>query len=192
MLDKNHHVWIIVGYTGVGKTILANMLIEKINVKVLSFRKIVKDFCQQIGYMGVRNYFGSVTELQFINNIDDCVLSEINRMLECSADLIVEGLPSISVIENLRSRMDVTTNVIYLEASAEIRENRVFQRSVITSEDAKSEEFTKNQFKISLGLEKVIASADYVVDATRKPNEILDDLISVICPQSFKGRDNLI
>jgi dephospho-CoA kinase len=192
MLNTSHHVWIIAGYTGVGKTTLVKMLIEKTNVNVLSFRNIVKQFCQRKGYKGVRDYFRSVSESQFVSNINSCVLSEVNRMFEYPSDFIIEGLPSISVVEKLRSYKDISTTVIYLEASAEIRENRVRQRAVFTPEDAEGEEFTKNQFKVSLGLERVITSADYVVDATRNPNAILEDLISIIRPQSFKEKDDSV
>lgn len=186
MSSTDRHVWIIVGYTGVGKTTLVNLLIERTAMKVLSFRSVTKQFCQREGYKGVRDYFASVPESKFVDSINNYVLSEIDRMFVCSSDFIVEGLPSISVVEKLKRHRDVLVTVICLEATVEVRKNRVRQRAAITSEDAGIEELTKNKFKEALGIENVIASADYTLDTTKDPNVILEDLISIICPQSLR------
>jgi len=181
-----HCVWIIVGYTGAGKTTLANMLAEKANLKVLSFRDVANPFCEEKGYKNTRDFFKSVPESQFIIEINGCIMCEIGRMFESSSDFIIEGLPSFSVVEKLKSQNAVSTTIIYLEAPPEIRKDRIQQRAVLTSEDAVSEEALKNQFKISLGLGNVIAVADYVIDATRNPNTILKDLLSIVDSQSIK------
>ena len=187
MLGANCHIWIIVGYTGVGKTTQLNMLIERTNLKALSFNSIAKRFCQRAGYKGVRDYFGSVSESQFINTINDYVLIEINSMIASSSHFIIEGLPSISIIEKLRSYEGISTTVIYLEASTEVRKSRMKQRADNTCKDVEYEELSKNQFKEALGLVHVIASADHNVDAAKNPDAILVDLLSIIFSQAIGG-----
>ena len=64
---------------------------------------------------------------------------------------------------------------MYLETDNNIRYERISKRLSITIEQAKKENEMKERLKDEVGIDRLIESADYVIDGNKSINEVFED-----------------
>ena len=65
--------------------------------------------------------------------------------------------------------------MMYLETDNNIRYERISKRLSITIEQAKKENEIKERLKDEVGIDRLIESADYVIDGNKSINEVFED-----------------
>jgi dephospho-CoA kinase len=172
MVKNMKEMVLIVGYTGSGKTSITEQVAEKLGKSFASFNQIARSYVQSLGYKGVRDYWTKTDSSDFVQNLNKYILQYFYSS-KCS---IFEGLPSISVLNALKSSSQYQLRVVYLDVPFKIRKNRVLKRCKYDEQKAYCEIELKHEFKQALGIEKVISEADKTIDASRPFEDVILDV----------------
>lgn len=102
------------------------------------------------------------------------ILNTINEQLSSSDIVIVDGLYIDDVVRVLKENYNC--KMMYLETDNNIRYERISKRLSITIEQAKKENEIKERLKDEVGIDRLIESADYVIDGNKSINEVFEDV----------------
>ena len=173
-------IFAIVGFSGSGKTSLVRLLEKNHSMYTISYRSLLRKFILPIGYDGVQDYFSKVDARCFRESLDDFALKEILSVIQrTSLPIVVDGLYSSFVYKSLKSSSDIDVKVIYINASSNIRLERLEAR-VNSKDGARDEELTRNGFKRVLGIELVIQQADYEINGNNDFEDVYCDLEKIV------------
>lgn len=165
-------IFIITGRTGSGKTTLCQRLKEYFNYPLLTFASMGKKFANANGYNRIRECHLAMELIEFKTKISQHILNIIDEQLRNSEAVIVDGLYIDDVVRILRENYNC--KIMYLKTEDNIRYERISQRLSITIEQAKKENEIKERLKDEVGIDRLIESADYVINGSKSINEVFE------------------
>jgi dephospho-CoA kinase len=174
---------LIVGYTGAGKTTVANKLSTDRQAQLLTFKALGQELASAKGYKKLRDYFGATLPEISRSELDKFLqfrIEEILSNMNSDGRLVIDGLISPETVLWLKNTYE-NVSIIYLNVPRKLRLSRICERLKCTQSEARLEERLKNGIKQSMGIDTVIESADYHVDGTRCVWEIVNDIVRLNC-----------
>jgi dephospho-CoA kinase len=177
------NIVLIVGYTGAGKTTVADKLSTDRQAQLLTFKALGQELASTKGYEKLRDYFGATSPEISRRELDKFLqykIEEVLNNMNIDERLVIDGLISPGTVLWLKNTYE-NVSIIYLNVPRALRLSRICERLKCTQSEAKQEERLKNGIKQSMGIDTVIESADYHVDGTRCVWEIVDDIARLNC-----------
>jgi len=170
-------VLIIVGQSGVGKSLLSKKLSITKNYPLL--------VCSEIGTTLAKEKYGGLSFAEcfylpnlneYINDLNKYILSCVISNFTCmnASTLVIDGMVSIGALELLKIEgFDV--KILLLDTSYELRIERIMKRRYCSRLEAEHEAEIKYFRKKCLGIDKIVKLADYVLDGSKPIDEIVAD-----------------
>ncbi len=163
-------VFIIAGKTGAGKSTISEWLNSEYGFSVLSFSKIGKSFAKKYGKKRLRDCYLVLDPKEFKQLLIDEITESVNEAIIDTEVLVIDGLYSYDVISDIQNKCEII--VIYLQVNDITRYSRISKRHDSGNFSAIIEDSIKEEIKQILGNDRILESADYVIDGS-KPIELV-------------------
>lgn len=186
-LMKN--VLIITGYSASGKSTLAENVCITLGNPLISTRKLLSELAVIEGYQNIDSFVDTIPKEKFKKLFDNYLIRKINTVDLYSNLLIIDGLVSFNLLKQLIKNGKYNIKIIYIEVPEKERFRRILEREKIQLETAIIKDHKKNNSKRFLGIERIKNMADYILDGTLTPLELLYKTVEIINKITYKVHD---
>lgn len=155
-------IFVIAGRTGAGKSTVSDYMSNAYNLRLLSFAEMGKQYSLLRGFDRLRDCYAAFDRDMFKTSLSQFMRSYIRQQSIDSPSLVIDGLYAWDVVADLR--VDYRLIVIYISVSEDIRYDRISARLGVSKSEAAKENELKERIKKTLGSEKLLSNADFIVN----------------------------
>ena len=177
-------VIIIAGKTGAGKITISEWINLEYGFPVISFANIGKTFALNRGKKRLRECYQTMEKAVFVHSLTDAIKTTIRSYVDNNEILIIDGLYACDVIEDLRETCIVI--IIYIQVKDSTRYARISKRLDIDEYSAKKEDYLKEQIKTVLGNNRILETADYLIDGNEPLDSVKEKIEKIVLQETIK------
>ena len=158
-------VIIIAGKTGAGKSTISEWINLEYGFPVISFANIGKTFALNRGKKRLRECYQTMEKAVFVHSLTDAIKTTII------------GISVVSCIEVI---------IIYIQVKDSTRYARISKRLDIDEYSAKKEDYLKEQIKTVLGNNRILETADYLIDGNEPLDSVKEKIEKIVLQETIK------
>ncbi|MCI6266213.1 MAG: AAA family ATPase [Erysipelotrichaceae bacterium] len=168
----------IVGYSGSGKSSLCQYISQTLNIPVFQYGKEVTKIINEAGFKKSREYVSKNGIESYDQLVKEKLPIVIEKFRKNNKFFILDGLVSDEILDFIKENNEVFS--IYIKVPKDIRIKRLMEREKLNQEIALKEINTKDNIKISSGLDIVVSKCNVIVKGDRKFDSVIDDTIKLM------------
>jgi dephospho-CoA kinase len=161
-----NNLLLLTGFSGSGKTTIANKVSSLYNIRIISERNILRDLAVSLGFSRARYWYLS----DGIHPVlEKTRIETIRRISESIANnpigyIIIDGCYDKDLPLSIKSEINqINITTVSVLASEETRLNRVMERIRTSRESAFNEINLLDKFKTEAGIQEIINNSDLTV-----------------------------
>lgn len=175
-------ILIIVGHSGAGKSTVATEFLQIARYNswdLLTFAKIGKNIANKKGFSRLGEYFEGTDRNVFKRELGEELLGEISVKMKKTEYLVIEGLVYYDIVLSIKNKYKKVL-VVNIDVPYEIRIERIAEKLNTTLESARKNEKNKSKLKHTIGIDKVIDCADYILDGRKSVDILVEELARLV------------
>lgn len=173
--DRNktgkNKILLVTGYSGSGKSELANMLREEFDGAVVSTGGVMRAIANERGFERLSEFIATVGVRDSFGIARDSIVDKINTLI--SSNVIVDGMYDCVLADMIVNRFGKRNIcVIDVLADASVRIERVAARNRTDIAGGVKEVIRRDLIKVNAGINEVILRSDFIIKNNSGVNEL--------------------
>mgnify|MGYP001562563870 CR=1 FL=1 len=180
------NIILLTGFSASGKSTLAKILGEKLEMDMLSVRALVDDITQRSGFERTRYWLADIGISKALEQLNEEIIYAIKLREKNNNGVIIDDLIDPKLVAILRDQFpeDIIT-VVAVKVDRKLRLQRVVERMGILAKDAIKELRFLDRIKQEAGLAQAMCFAEIEVENQRSIEEVTSELKEKLEPKIF-------